>query len=73
MTRIFSLQRFELEGRTGFDRWNISAVYGLYAPQELLGYYEERQGIYTTPSYRLTTNGRQRRHPLHISPRPAWT
>lgn len=50
----FSLERFELEGRTAFDRWNISAVYGLYAPQELLGYYEERQGIYTSASYRLT-------------------
>lgn len=50
----FSLQRFELEGRTGFDRWNLSAVYGLYAPQPLLGYYEERQGIYTSASYRIT-------------------
>ncbi|OZA00055.1 MAG: organic solvent tolerance protein [Rhizobiales bacterium 17-65-6] len=50
----FSLQRFELEGRAAWDRINISAVYGLYSPQPLLGYYEERQGVYTSASYRLT-------------------
>ncbi len=50
----FSLQRFELEGRTSFGPVGISAVYGLYAPQPLLGYYEEREGVYTTASYRLT-------------------
>ncbi|WP_127088570.1 LPS-assembly protein LptD [Aquabacter cavernae] len=50
----YSLQRFELEGRTSFDKISLSAVYGRYAPQPLLGYYEEREGIYTSGSYRLT-------------------
>ncbi|MEW6254453.1 MAG: LPS-assembly protein LptD [Pseudomonadota bacterium] len=50
----FSLQRFELEGRTSFGAVTLSAVYGLYAPQPLLGYYEEREGVYTSASYRLT-------------------
>ncbi|TCT05089.1 LPS-assembly protein LptD [Aquabacter spiritensis] len=50
----FSLQRFELEGRAAYDRISVAAVYGLYSPQPLLGYYEEREGIYTTASYRLT-------------------
>ncbi|MEP9376924.1 LPS-assembly protein LptD [Aquabacter sp. CN5-332] len=49
-----SLQRLELEGRFAWDRVGVSAVYGLYAPQPLLGYYEEREGIYTSASYRLT-------------------
>ena len=50
----FSMQRFEVEGRTSFDRVSFSAVYGLYAPQPLLGYYYEREGVYTTASYKLT-------------------
>ncbi len=50
----FSMQRFELEGRAVLDRVSVSTIYGLYSPQPLLGYYEERQGIYTTASYKLT-------------------
>lgn len=49
-----SVQRFEVEGRTTIDRLSLSSVYGLYAPQPLLGYYYERQGIFSTASYRLT-------------------
>lgn len=51
-----SLQRFELEGRTQIDKLTVSAIYGRYAPQPLLGYYENREGVFTTASYKLNEN-----------------
>ncbi len=51
-----SLQRLELEGRTQIDRWTVSAIYGRYAPQPLLGYYDDREGVYTTVGYKLNDN-----------------
>ena len=50
----FSMQRFEVEGRAAWDRISGSVVYGQYAPQPLLGYYNEREGVYTTAAYKLT-------------------
>jgi len=49
-----TLQRFELQGRGGIDRLGVSLTYGRYEPQPLLGYYELREGIYTTAAYKLT-------------------
>ncbi|WP_051356569.1 LPS-assembly protein LptD [Azorhizobium doebereinerae] len=51
-----SLQRFEMEGRTQIDRWNLSAIYGRYAPQPLLGYYDSREGVFATAGYKLNEN-----------------
>ncbi|MGU3495601.1 LPS-assembly protein LptD [Xanthobacteraceae bacterium A53D] len=51
-----SLDRFELEGRTQIDKLSLSAIYGRYAPQPLLGYYENREGVFTTANYRLNEN-----------------
>jgi LPS-assembly protein len=52
----FSMQRFELQGRAEVDRLQVSAIYGRYEAQPLLGYYERREGILTNGSYKLTDN-----------------
>jgi LPS-assembly protein len=49
-----SLQRFELQARGSIDKLGVSVTYGRYAPQPLLGYYDLREGIYTTAAYKLT-------------------
>ncbi len=51
-----SLQRFELQGRASVDRLGVSVTYGRYEPQPLLGYYDMREGVYTTAAYKLTDN-----------------
>ncbi|MGE4372159.1 MAG: LPS-assembly protein LptD [Xanthobacter sp.] len=50
----FELQRFELQGRAKVDRLDVTATYGRYDAQPLLGYYDRREGVYTTASYKLT-------------------
>ncbi len=52
----YNVQRFEAEGRATFDRWNVSMMYGNYAPQPELGYLIRRQGILGTGSIKLATN-----------------
>lgn len=49
-----SLQRFELQGRGSIDKLGVSLTYGRYEPQPLLGYYEMREGVYTTAAYKLS-------------------
>lgn len=49
----FDVQRFELEGTAAFDRWNLSATYGDYAAQPLLGYLNRREGIAGTAQVKL--------------------
>ncbi|MFK8251705.1 LPS-assembly protein LptD [Ancylobacter terrae] len=51
-----SMQRFEFEGRTTIDRLTIGAIYGYYEAQPDLGYYERREGIFTTGSLKLNQN-----------------
>jgi LPS-assembly protein len=51
-----SMQRFEFEGRTAFDRFTISALYGFYEAQPDLGFYDRREGVYTTGTMKLTDN-----------------
>lgn len=52
----WSVQRYEVEGRAVIDKLSVSALYGLYTAQPLLGYYEEREGILGTGSLKLTEN-----------------
>jgi LPS-assembly protein len=52
----FALQRFEVEGRANFDRWSISALYGNYAAQPLLGFLQRREGILGSINVKLTPN-----------------
>ncbi len=52
----FAMQRFELQGRAEVDRLGVSATYGRYEAQPLLGYYDRREGVYATASYRVTDN-----------------
>jgi LPS-assembly protein len=52
----FTPQRVELEADTKFDRWNVSLLYGDYAPQPLIGFLTRRQGILGTGSVKLDAN-----------------
>jgi LPS-assembly protein len=52
----FVLQRFEAEAAARFDRWNVSLLYGDYAPQPLIGFLDRRQGLLGNASFKLTTN-----------------
>ena len=52
----FEVRRFELEGRASYERWQISAMYGDYAPQPELGFLTRRQGILGTTTLKLSTN-----------------
>ena len=52
----FSMQRFELQARAEIDRFNVALTYGRYEAQPLLGYYDQREGIYTNASYKLNDN-----------------
>ena len=50
------LERFELQGKATVDRLTVTATYGRYEAQPLLGYYERREGIFTTGSIKLNDN-----------------
>ncbi len=52
----FDVRRFELEGRTTFDRWAFSVLYGNYDKQPNLGFLERREGVLSTASVKLTQN-----------------
>jgi LPS-assembly protein len=52
----FAVERFELESRANFDRWNLQVLYGDYAPQPLLGFLTRREGILVGASAKLTEN-----------------
>jgi LPS-assembly protein len=52
----FGLQRFEVEGRAVYDRWNVSVIYGRYAAQPLLGFLTQREGVLGQAQVRLSTN-----------------
>ncbi|HSI42228.1 MAG TPA: LPS-assembly protein LptD [Xanthobacteraceae bacterium] len=51
-----SMERFEFEGRTTIDRVSIGAIYGFYDAQPDLGYYERREGVFTTGTFKMTDN-----------------
>jgi LPS-assembly protein len=52
----FSLQRFEAEARANYDRWSVSALYGNYAAQPLLGFLNRREGILGALNVKLSPN-----------------
>lgn len=51
-----AVQRFELETRAKFDRWDIGLLYGDYAAQPELGFLDRRQGVLGTGSVKLDAN-----------------
>lgn len=51
-----TVRRFELEGRTTFDRWAVSVLYGNYDKQPDLGFLTRRDGVLTTGSVKLSQN-----------------
>lgn len=52
----WEVERYELEARTSFAGVSLSALYGLYAAQPELGYYENREGILGTATYAINQN-----------------
>jgi LPS-assembly protein len=51
-----TLQRFEVEGRGQYDRWNYSLLYGNYAAQPQLGFLDRREGILGTAGVKINPN-----------------
>jgi LPS-assembly protein len=51
-----NVNRFEAEGRAGFDRWSVSLLYGNYAAQPELGYLSRREGLLGSASVKLAAN-----------------
>ncbi|MDQ0510161.1 LPS-assembly protein LptD [Ancylobacter amanitiformis] len=52
----WEVERYELEGRASWKQLSLSATYGLYAAQPLLGYYEAREGVLGTGEYKINDN-----------------
>jgi LPS-assembly protein len=52
----WNINRFEAEGRAGFDRWSVSLLYGNYAAQPDLGYLTRREGILGSASVKVASN-----------------
>jgi LPS-assembly protein len=51
-----NVERFETEASANFDRWQISVLYGDYAPQPDLGYLTRREGILVSGSVKIASN-----------------
>ncbi len=52
----FAVRRFETEARANFGRWNVSALYGSYDAQPLLGFPDRRQGVLGSATYKINSN-----------------
>jgi LPS-assembly protein len=52
----FALRRFEAEASASFDRITVSALYGNYDAQPLIGFLNRREGVVGTAYLKLTTN-----------------
>nr|WP_245404806.1 LPS-assembly protein LptD [Ancylobacter gelatini] len=52
----WTVERYELEARTQVSALSLSAIYGLYAAQPELGYYENREGILGRAAYTINQN-----------------
>jgi LPS-assembly protein len=52
----FEVRRFELEGKANYERWQIGAMYGEYAPQPELGFLTRRHGILGSTTFKISTN-----------------
>jgi len=51
-----AIQRFELESRANYDRWQYSLLYGNYAAQPEIGFIDRREGILGTASLKVNSN-----------------
>jgi LPS-assembly protein len=51
-----TIQRFELETRANYDRWQYSLLYGNYAAQPDIGFIDRREGILGTASLKVNPN-----------------
>jgi len=51
-----AIQRFELESRANYDRWQYSLLYGNYAAQPEIGFIDRREGILGTASVKVNAN-----------------
>lgn len=49
----WEVERYELEGRSVIDKLTLGAVYGYYAAQPDLGYYDDRSGLLGTGGYKI--------------------
>jgi len=49
-------QRMELQTTANLNRWNLSLMYGDYAPQPDLGFLYRRQGVLGSAQYKLDSN-----------------
>ena len=52
----FTLQRTVLETTANFGRWTTMVMYGSYAPQPLIGFPNQREGILGNARFKLTPN-----------------
>jgi LPS-assembly protein len=52
----FDVRQFETEARASFDRWSVSVLYGRYDAQPQIGFLQQREGILSTASVKLTQN-----------------
>jgi len=52
----FKIRRVELEGKANFDRWQITGLYGNYAPQPEIGFLERRNAVTGQLTFKLTQN-----------------
>jgi LPS-assembly protein len=52
----FEVRRFEVEGKASYERWQISAMYGEYAPQPELGFLTRRHGVLGSTTLKISTN-----------------
>ena len=52
----FALRRLEVEASATFDRWKLSALYGNYDAQPLIGFLTKREGVLASASFKLTSN-----------------
>jgi LPS-assembly protein len=54
--QTFSINRFEAEASARFDRVTLTALYGNYASQPLIGFLDRREGVVGAAYLKLTTN-----------------
>jgi LPS-assembly protein len=52
----FKVRRVELEGKANFDRWQLTGLYGNYAPQPEIGFLERRHAVTGQVTFKMTQN-----------------
>lgn len=49
----FSINRFEFESTSRWNRLRLSTIYSIYEAQPLIGYLDRREALYQTASYQI--------------------